>query len=120
MDGHGRDVLGNAGAQCDDAADVRGVGGLRDAAEDHFVDERGVQTGALEEIRHGDAAQFHGVEAREVGAGLAERRPDSIDDDEAWLHAAFSISSERRSPTRLVGVVSVERAGPEAGAPMER
>ena len=49
MHGDGRDVLGDAGAQGDDARDVRGVGGLADTAEDDFVNQRGVETGAGEE-----------------------------------------------------------------------
>ena len=103
MDGHGGNVLGNSRTQRDDARDVRGIGGLRDATEDHFVNERGIESGALEKIRHGDAAQLHRVEPGEVGAGLAERGADSIDDDEARFHAAFS---------RLCSAVDSMRAFP--------
>ena len=44
-----------------------------------------------------------GIKTREVGARFAERRPNSIDDDEAWIHAAFSrVGSAGDSPA-LVG-----------------
>ena len=63
MHGHGGDVLGNAGAQRDDAGDVGGIGGLADAAEDHFVDDRGIEGRAGEQGVDGDASEF----LREIG-----------------------------------------------------
>ena len=47
MHGDGRDVFRDAGAQRDDAGDVRGVGGLAHAAKDDFVNQRGVEAGAI-------------------------------------------------------------------------
>lgn len=86
-DGRGGDGRWDAGAQGDDAGDVGGFGGLGDAAKDDFVDERRVEAGAREQRIDCNAAEFVGRERGEVGAGSAEGRAETVDDDETgWGH----------------------------------
>ncbi len=86
MHGDRRHVLRHAGAQRDDARDVRRLRRLADAAEDHLVDQRGIDAGAREQRIDGDAAEVVRGKRRERGADFAERRPDSVNDDQALGH----------------------------------
>ena len=69
------DGRGNARAQGDDAGDVRRIGGLADAAEDHFVDLGRVDAGFRQQRGHRVAAEFDRVERGELRSGAQEGRP---------------------------------------------
>ena len=76
----GRHRVRDAGAQGDDAGDVRGVGGLSHAAEDDFLNRRGVHAGLGEEFGDGGAAEFNGIGVGEGGAHFGEGRADAVHD----------------------------------------
>jgi len=91
MNGHGGNAFGDPGAQGDDARDVGGIRRLRNAAEDDFIHERGVQPGAREQRVYGDAAKVLGAAMRKVRAGLAKGRADAVHDNEPLsIHALTS------------------------------
>ena len=90
MHGRGRHGIRDAGAQGDDARDIRRLHRLRDAAEDHLVDEPRIETCAREQRIDRDAPEVVRRKRGEVGAAAAKRRPHSIDDNHAPVHSARS------------------------------
>jgi len=78
MQGDRGNVFWNSRPQRDDAGHVRRIGGLgRHNQKITSIDERGIESGALEQRRYDDAPQFDSIEARRSVARFAERRPNS-------------------------------------------
>ena len=73
MDGNGRNGFRDSRAERDDARDIRGLHRLGDAAEDHFVDESRIETGAGEERTDNDPPKLVCGEFTQISAGFAKR-----------------------------------------------
>jgi hypothetical protein len=109
--GHG---LREAGGEDGVAAQVHRLGAdLGHAAEDHVLDELGVEVVALDEGPQDLGAEVDGVPARQVAVALAEGRADGIDDHGAG-HGVSSRWARRGSPLASVPprLVADNRAPP--------
>ena len=79
-DGVRRLLLRDAGAEGDDAPDVRGVGRRRDVPEDRLVDLARLDARAGHRLDGGGPAQVGGGDGLEVGPGLHEGGPGPVED----------------------------------------
>ncbi len=105
VDGGARHGFGKPGSQCSGAGDVEGLlTGLRHAARDHVVDQRGVEIVASEKGAEGLGEKVCGVHAGECTARLAA--PGSGADG---VHDHCVDGHERNS--LLVGAGLIDRQG---------
>ena len=120
VDRHAGHVVGEPGGQPRGARDVAGLRAERvDAAEDHVVDQRGVDAGAIDERFDDVRAEVGRVHRGERAAAPADGRAHGVD-DVGLSHgvSVFAMPSSRMREV-LVGDV-VERSARRRGGTSAR